>query len=446
MKKYTLYACCMLVLLTTLLIGNKLYAFRPSPFSLTVSSEHNDRFPEPAVVFTVSWDVPQGKAVTVREGLPDGTYTLIENVYPPLKRNWGSATGTWTYLAYVQENGETTYLSNTAKVTVPSPPEQSLLLDDFEDNNFWQPGYSVGWWDSSTAAYRRSSVNSPVYSGTSCMRINYDKSGDPWSLFSAYISADNYRRKNLADYDLITLWANGDADILVKFRDGSGNEQDVDTQHIYSGDGWRKLAFDYSQLNLVDLNNIENIMFFIMPGDGSSKGTFYVDEMRLERLRPVLLEDFQDTNFWTPDETVGWWDSNGTRIYQRSRAYQQLSAADIPRPVMEIKYNKNGDPWSLFGAYISSKNPLRDFSRHSKLTVWIRSQTGASILAKLRDRKQREEDIATQSLNSGWSKLELDYSGLRSVDLSDIENILFFIDPGNASSSGVVDFADICLE
>lgn len=439
--------CCILlsILIMSFDAANG-YGWRPTPFSLTAASEHRDRFPEPAVEFTVSWEVPQGKRVTVREELPDGTYNLIENVYPPLKRRWGSRTGTWAYLAYVQENNETTYLSNSVKVTVPSPIESSLLLDDFEDANFWTPDYSAGWWDSSNAVYKRSSVNNPVFSGNLSMKVDYDKGNDPWAIFSAYLSADNYRKVNFSNYDVVTLWVNGKADMLLKLRDSSGQEEDVSSQSIDTAGSWKKISFDYSQATSVDLNNIENVLFFLMPGDTYLTGTIFIDEVRLERKRAVLVEDFQDDNFWTPNETVGWWDSNGTVVYKRSRVYTHLASADISRPVMQVSYNKNQDPWALFGAYISTANPLRDFSRHTKLTVWARGLQDAQLLVKLRDRKQQEEDVSAQHVGQGWTKLEFDYSNLNTIDLSDIENILFFIEPGNASSNGTLYLFDISLE
>lgn len=419
---------------------------RPQEFSLRVNSEHFDNFPQPRVQFTVTWNVPDGKRVAVREVLPDGSVNIYDAVYPPLVRSWGTQTGTWTYLAYVQESGQTTYLSNTAQVIVPSPLQPSLLFEDFEDNNFWTPQYSVGWWDSSSA-YQRSYTNTIVYSGLSAMQVNYNKLEEPWAVFSAYLDPNNYRKQKFNDYNLLTVWAYGEADILLKLRDTSGQEQDVMVQWVNSTDGWKKLYFDYSTISTVDLDNIKDVLFFVKPGDAHSSGTIYLDEIRLERTRPVLIEDFQDDNFWTPGETVGWWDSSGTGVYQRARIYQKLSAVSDDRPMMSVTYNKSGDPWSLFGAYIATTNPLRDFSRHTKLTVWVKSPSGdTQILAKLRDRQQQEEDISIQTAGPGWSKLEFDYSYLTTVDLSDIENILFFIAPGNSSLSGMVLLYDISLE
>jgi len=419
-----------------------LHAFHPIQFEITGEADHRDVLPNPWSRFRISWIPPDGKAVTLRETMPDGTVNIIENAFPNIDRSWGSIPGVFSYQAIITENFVTTYVSNVIQIENPNPLQPSLIMEDFEDNNHWSPDLSLGWWDGSSA-YIRSNESEEVFSGNISMKVDFDKGGDPWAYFGAYLPSTNYRSVHFNEYDLISFWVKGQASILVKLVDGSGVGQDIATQWVDASDGWKKVIFDYSQLNLVDKNNISTILFFVMPGDASAVGTFYIDELRLERTRPVLIEDFWDTSFWDPIFNVGWWDASGSNVYQRSRIY------DGTTPVMHVAYNKNGEAWSLFSAHIAPKNPLRDFSRHSKLTVNVRKGgvEHSEILAKLKDRDGNEEDISVQFLENGnvWRKLVFDYSNL-SVDLSNIDNVMFFIDPGNSSSSGSVQFLNISLE
>jgi hypothetical protein len=89
---------------------------------------------------------------------------------------------------------------------------------------------------------------------------------------------------------------------------------------------------------------------------------------------------------------------------------------------------------------------LKDFTRHTRLVVWVYGR--ADILVKLRDRARAEAEIGTgRALNaSGWTRLVFDYSRISSINLADIDNVLFFVDPGNPSSSGTIYLDDVAVE
>ena len=177
-----------------------------------------------------------------------------------------------------------------------------------------------------------------------------------------------------------------------------------------------------------------------------SAGTFFLDEIWLEKTAPRLLEDFEDGNFWTPETTLGWWDSAGTQVYQRSQA--GLPAPGTSGMSMRLTYDKNNDPWSLFAGAVAPENPMRDFSQSSRLTVWVNAQevSTAQIMVILRDRTMREVEVGTQTASGDWVKLTFIYSGVQEIDLTDIDNIFFIVDPGNPSSSGTLYIDHIMLE
>jgi hypothetical protein len=207
-------------------------------------------------------------------------------------------------------------------------------------------------------------------------------------------------------------------------------------------DGWNHLVFDFSQSGL-DLSRIDNLLFFADPGVAGSSGNFVMDSLALEVRQPLVLEDFEDGDLWTPDTTLGWWDVDGSAVYARWTA---LDPSRGGLGSMHVGYNKNGLPWSFFGGHLSEANPLRDFTQARKLTFWV---NGAStVMVKLRDRQMAEVELGTVSFEKwvGWTKVTLDYSQLQGINLTDIDNILFFVAPGEEQATGTFHIDDIALE
>lgn len=322
-----------------------------------------------------------------------------------------------------------------------SAPDVSL--ENFEDQNFWTPDTSFGWWETDrTAVYQRSNEFGTVSEGAVSLRLQYAKNGLPWSITSGHISAANPNH-DFSNHELLTMKVFGACEILVKLRDGTFAEQEVGTLRAVNPNGWNTLTFDISSLGL-NTESIENVMFFVDPANPSSSGTVLFDDIRLESRNSAPVENFEDGNLWTPDSTLGWWDIDGTTVYQRSIS---LDPSLGGFGAMRVNYNKNGLPWSYFGGYLSPSNPRRDFTGHTRVVVWVYGQ--ANVLLKLRDRSLAEADVSTeQATNSnGWTRLEFDYSDISSiVNLSDIENLLFFVEPGNGTASGTIWIDDIVLE
>ena len=155
-----------------------------------------------------------------------------------------------------------------------------------------------------------------------------------------------------------------------------------------------------------------------------------------------MLDDFEDSSFWTPDTTVGWWDIDGTTVYRHT---QSLDPSHGGFGAMRVDYTKSNLPWSLFGAFISDTNPLRNFRGKTRLTVWVRGN--ATLLVKLRDRQLREAEIGRQTATNpgGWNKLVFDY-GEAPIELSDVDNIMFFVEPGDPAAAGTIFLDDLSLE
>lgn len=319
---------------------------------------------------------------------------------------------------------------------------EDVALETFEDERFWTPETTVGWWDSAgTAVYRRANEFDTVAEGRVAMRVDYTKRGDPYSLMGAHLAPSNALR-DFSRHALVTLRLRGDGELLVKLRDAAQAEADVARRRAPDPNAWARLTFDFSASPLAT-QAIDNVLFFVDPGDGSSSGTMFLDDIRLENRHPIVIEEFEDDSFWTPETTVGWWDIDGTRVYRRSRS-KDPSLGGFG--AMRLEYTKDGLPWSLFGAFISPANPRRDFSQRSQLAVSVYGE--AELLVKLRDRALNEVELgrARATSSRGWTRLVFDYAGAGGIDLRDVDNVLFFVAPGDPSAAGTIYLDDLVIE
>ena len=317
-----------------------------------------------------------------------------------------------------------------------------VALEDFEDQQFWTPDTTVGWWDSAgTNVYQRSNSVAPVSDGQVSMRVQYAKNGDPWSFMGAFLSASNPTR-DFSRHELLTLDVHGAAELLVKLRDQSQAEEDVARLRATSAEAWNRLVFDISKLG-VNNSAIDNVLLFVDPGNAASSGTLFFDRIRLENRKPITIEDFEDSSFWMPETSLGWWDIDGTRVYRRS---QSKDPSHGGLGAMRVDYTKDGLPWSLFGGYLAPSNPRRDFTQRTRLALWVYGT--ADVLVKLRDRQFREVELGMGRATNvnGWTRLVFDYAGMDGIDLRDLENILFFVAPGQATASGTLYLDDLVLE
>jgi hypothetical protein len=157
----------------------------------------------------------------------------------------------------------------------------------------------------------------------------------------------------------------------------------------------------------------------------------------------AVADGFEGDSFWTPETTFGWWDSEGDAVYQRSSEHQMSLGG---RQAMRIDYNKNGYAWSCMGAFIAPTNPLKNFVGKKKLIFWAAGN--GKLLVKLRDRALKEygfKEITVTGPNS-WTYCEFDLTKVTGINKADIDNILFFIEPGQTSGSGTIWLDDIVIE
>ncbi|OED34671.1 hypothetical protein AB834_06215 [PVC group bacterium (ex Bugula neritina AB1)] len=145
------------------------------------------------------------------------------------------------------------------------------------------------------------------------------------------------------------------------------------------------------------------------------------------------LEDFEDANLWSPLTTLGWWhmDEEGPYTYRATK--EQVFDGQF---AMRLDYKKT-EPLQLLGAYIDSINPKKDFRDHKGLRMYIYGS--AMILLKLEVRGGSQITVSkkTTLIPDQWNKVEFDFSKIEE-DISDIKNLLLFLEPDKSDSEGTL--------
>ncbi len=313
------------------------------------------------------------------------------------------------------------------------------VLENFNDRNFWSPSTTMGWWDvDGVSVYQHLLIDAYTHSSVKSMQVNYNKLDKLWSFFGGYMDAMN-SHKNFTSFNSVRVWVKGSTDLLVKLRDRNYNAQDITTQNMSSASsGMTHLDFNFSNVNSVNLSDIDNVLCFAAPGTSSVTGTFYIDSVEL--VNTVQLEDFENNTLWNPNTQMGWWDMDGALVYTHSVV---SNIKHQGQKSMQVDFNKSGLAWSLFGGYIAGGNPNRNFTAYRKVSFWLYGDV--DLLVKLRDRGYHEQDVATVSGVAGqWTLCEVDFSDV-TIDKSDIDNILFFAEPGSGVGTGTFYIDDIKL-
>lgn len=157
------------------------------------------------------------------------------------------------------------------------------------------------------------------------------------------------------------------------------------------------------------------------------------------------LENFEAENFNAPNTTFQWFEGDGSATYQRYLATEPSLGGTKS---MRIDFTKQaGFEYAFFAGEMSPSNPNKNFSEFSRVVIWVNGV--ADILLKLQDRNGLSKDIATLNANEsfGWSRLEFDFSHAHdTIDITDIQYVQIFIEPGDSSGSGTLYFDDIILE
>jgi hypothetical protein len=317
-------------------------------------------------------------------------------------------------------------------------------IEDFQDRNLWSPSTTLGWWDiDDVKVYKHNIVDSFAVMSSKTMRVDFNKSDLPWSLYGGYLDALNPSR-DFTSFNTVRVWAKGDTTLLMKLRDRSLQGRDVGTQSLSTADEVALLDFNFDTVKneyyktRINLNDMDNLLFFAAPGQSTVSGTFYINAIELTNT--AKIEDFEDGNLWSPNTTLGWWDVDGTVVYRHSLV---TSPCHEGGSCMKTEFTKAGRAWSSFGGNVSGLNPNLNISAYRKLSFWLYGNV--SILVKMVDKAYVGQDLGTvQGVANAWKRVEVDFSDAV-INKNQLDNILFFAAPGNASATGTFYIDDLKL-
>ncbi len=164
------------------------------------------------------------------------------------------------------------------------------------------------------------------------------------------------------------------------------------------------------------------------------------------QLPPIQIVD----NFDYPSEFIStWWDIDGMKVYKRELTEEIAHSGTTS---MEVKFRK-GDrryAWSFFAFQPKQDGIHNDFSEYDKLIFWIKvdktyKNEPLRLKVKLEDKQHNgyEKEFELRA-NSNWQMVEFNFSRAK-IDLTQIDNVLFFADGGIVPSGGQFWLDDIYL-
>lgn len=189
-------------------------------------------------------------------------------------------------------------------------------------------------------------------------------------------------------------------------------------------------------------------------GFARASGAFEVREVRFSDI-PLSVWTYPPVqslvldNFDAISQVQSYWDGDGTQVYQRSiiegNAYEGTHA-------MLINFTKTqAFPFSFFALQPDQDGTANDFSPFRSLRLHLNKlhEAPMTLLVKLEfngsDASYETQLNFAQGI-SGWQEAFFDFSALPLTQLTSIENVLFFADPGQSSTQGSFLLDNILLD
>jgi len=167
-------------------------------------------------------------------------------------------------------------------------------VDNFE-------GLDRIWIDVDADVYKRWRVQSVHYEGSACMRVDYSKRDNlPWSFFAIKLGSNNLSR-DISQYDRLCFYVmpeTPDLKLLAKIEDN--HKRAVEKRFTFNKIGkWQKCVLDFAGTDKLNLSQVILILFFAAPGEESSSGSFYIDNITLIRTKnwkPIKKFESEETD------------------------------------------------------------------------------------------------------------------------------------------------------
>jgi uncharacterized Tic20 family protein len=214
--------------------------------------------PSPTIQATITPIKPTfTPTYTINRPTPKSTITLIHSTITPIN----------------------IYNSPTPEPKIFKIPINNPIFDNNLDNN-------LSWWlnryEYKKPIYQIQATNKYAHSGEYSLQIDYKKD-NTFQFIGVEITSDFFQ-KNFSDCNTVVVWVYGQTKVLLKLENINSVACDISTQKATIPNDWNKLTFNYSRLaKQIDLTNIQNLLFFIAPGDPNAFGTIYLDDLQFIR-------------------------------------------------------------------------------------------------------------------------------------------------------------------
>lgn len=149
-----------------------------------------------------------------------------------------------------------------------------------------------------------------------------------------------------------------------------------------------------------------------------------------------ILSTFEGT-----DSKGTWWDSDATRVYERTLSNAMSYSG---KSSMKIQVHKEGYPWSFFAFHPSQNGVDNNFSGFTEVVFWVYTEKEIVVAAKVTDANGHSSETRITLPAQEWRKGTITLSK-NSLDRQSIYNILFFVAPGANQASTTLYVDDLFL-
>jgi len=155
----------------------------------------------------------------------------------------------------------------------PTPTPVVEVIEDFEGAR------KMNWFTPDSRVFSYNEASEQVYNGNQSFRIEYAKT-DTYQ----FIGADPIQSKvgNFQGAQALQVAVHGQVTILLKLENENqpGVGIEVGRQNATNPNGWSLIRFNLAGLDDEFLSNVK-MLFFPDPGDVSTSGVFYLDDIAL---------------------------------------------------------------------------------------------------------------------------------------------------------------------
>ncbi|MFH0909255.1 MAG: carbohydrate binding domain-containing protein [bacterium] len=313
------------------------------------------------------------------------------------------------------------------------------------------------WWGSDPVApyvYTMDFGNTQyVHSAPFSLKIDFNKLNDlnPYSFISAM------GRWNFQNFDYLSFWVRNNGSplkIRIRLEDRNGNPwesnwADIEPETKTTNADWENLVVDLTRTfaaTNVDFTGIEQIMFLVAPGIGTTNGTFWLDDVDLTRSpHGAPLETFESDLFG--------WSGGGvfTNMTNTTEQFQNNGApTDLGQKSMKIAWESKSTNYDnfIYSPLHDSIAPVSRIGRYTNLTlngndtldVWVKSSTDNNmpILLKFTGKKDTADVGTVNYTGEGdWQKLSWKFAE-RSEVAEKLQIVWIFPYPGLFDDGGTM--------